>query len=90
MKNNASTRIAIALLLAVATALPFTDVSARTTKPKRPEQSSAGQASVIDGDVEGGSLMAGQSVGMVTQEESVADIIATLVQQAEAALRGRG
>ncbi len=50
MKNNASTRIAIALLLALATALPLTDVSARTTKPKRPEQSSAGQASVIDGD----------------------------------------
>jgi enoyl-[acyl-carrier protein] reductase II len=31
---------------------------------------------VIDGDVENGSLMAGQSVGMVTQEESVAEIIA--------------
>ncbi len=45
---------------------------------------------VIDGDIEGGSLMAGQSVGMVTQEESVADIIAALVQQAEAALHARG
>jgi enoyl-[acyl-carrier protein] reductase II len=45
---------------------------------------------VIDGDVEGGSLMAGQSVGMVTSEESVADIIAALVQQAEAALHARG
>ena len=45
---------------------------------------------VIDGDVENGSLMAGQSVGMVTSEESVADIIATLVQQAEAALHARG
>src|SRR3546814_11801227 len=33
---------------------------------------------VIDGDVEGGSLLAGQSVGMVTQEESVADSIAAL------------
>ena len=45
---------------------------------------------VIDGDVENGSLMAGQSVGMVSEEESVADIIATLVQQADAALHARG
>ena len=45
---------------------------------------------VIDGDVENGSLMAGQSVGMVSEEESVADIVATLVQQAEAALQARG
>ncbi len=37
---------------------------------------------VIDGDVEGGSLMAGQSVGMVTQEQSTADILAELVDQA--------
>ncbi len=44
---------------------------------------------VIDGDVENGSLMAGQSVGMVSEEEGVADIIATLVQQAETALHGR-
>ena len=41
---------------------------------------------VIDGDVEGGSLMAGQSVGMVSREEPVADILAELVAQAEAAL----
>src|SRR5687768_14806153 len=33
---------------------------------------------VIDGDVENGSLMAGQSVGMVTTEEPVAQIIDTL------------
>lgn len=45
---------------------------------------------VIDGDVENGSLMAGQSVGMVSEEEGVADIIATLVQQAETALHARG
>lgn len=45
---------------------------------------------VIDGDVDNGSLMAGQSVGMVTSEESAADIIAALVQQAEAALQKRG
>lgn len=44
---------------------------------------------VIDGDVENGSLMAGQSVGMVTREEPVADIIAMLVDQAEAALTAR-
>jgi len=41
---------------------------------------------VIDGDVESGSVMAGQSVGMVKAEESVADIIKSLVEQAEMAL----
>jgi enoyl-[acyl-carrier protein] reductase II len=44
---------------------------------------------VIDGDVEGGSLMAGQSVGMVTKEEPVADIIAQLLDQAATALERR-
>jgi enoyl-[acyl-carrier protein] reductase II len=41
---------------------------------------------VIDGDVENGSVMAGQSVGMVTKEEPAADIIAELIAQCEAAL----
>jgi enoyl-[acyl-carrier protein] reductase II len=41
---------------------------------------------VIDGDVENGSVMAGQSVGMVTREEPAADIIAELMTQCEAAL----
>jgi len=36
---------------------------------------------VIDGDVEGGSLMAGQSVGFVTHEQSTAAIIEELVGQ---------
>ncbi|MEJ7926914.1 nitronate monooxygenase [Sphingobium sp. AN641] len=45
---------------------------------------------VIDGDVEGGSLMAGQSVGMVKAEEPVATIIATLMDEAAAALGQRG
>jgi enoyl-[acyl-carrier protein] reductase II len=45
---------------------------------------------VIDGDVENGSLMAGQSVGMVTREQPAAEIIAELVGQAAAALAGRG
>jgi len=44
---------------------------------------------VIDGDVEHGSVMAGQSVGMVTKEEPVAEIIATLVAEAAAALERR-
>jgi enoyl-[acyl-carrier protein] reductase II len=44
---------------------------------------------VIDGDVENGSVMAGQSVGMVTAEQTTADIIAELVAQAEAALIAR-
>ena len=41
---------------------------------------------VIDGDIDNGSLMAGQSVGMVTREEPVADIIAELAAAAERAL----
>ena len=45
---------------------------------------------VIDGDVESGSVMAGQSVGMVTREEPVADIIRELVDEAAAALESRG
>ena len=44
---------------------------------------------VIDGDVENGSVMAGQSVGMVTKEEPVADIIAELVGECDAALAQR-
>jgi enoyl-[acyl-carrier protein] reductase II len=44
---------------------------------------------VIDGDVENGSLMAGQSVGMVTQEEPVAEIVAKLMAESEAALARR-
>ncbi len=44
---------------------------------------------VVDGDVEHGSVMAGQSVGMVTKEEPVADIIAELMAQAAAALEAR-
>ena len=41
---------------------------------------------VIEGDVENGSVMAGQSVGMVTSEEPAAAIIAELMAQCEAAL----
>ncbi len=44
---------------------------------------------VIDGDVENGSVMAGQSVGMVTAEQTTASVIAELVDQAVAALRAR-
>ena len=44
---------------------------------------------VIDGDVETGSVMAGQSVGMVTKEEPVAEIIAQLLAECEAALTKR-
>ncbi len=44
---------------------------------------------VIDGDVEHGSVMAGQSVGMVTKEEPLADIIATLLDEAARALEKR-
>ncbi|MCF4167037.1 nitronate monooxygenase [Zavarzinia compransoris] len=44
---------------------------------------------VIDGDVENGSLMAGQSVGMVTREQPMAEIFAELLDQAAAALEHR-
>ena len=45
---------------------------------------------VIDGDIENGSLMAGQSVGMLKQEEPVAAIIEKLMAQSEDALTRRG
>jgi enoyl-[acyl-carrier protein] reductase II len=41
---------------------------------------------VIDGDVEQGSLMAGQSVGLVTAVRPVREILAEIVGRAEAAL----
>ncbi|MSO73535.1 MAG: 2-nitropropane dioxygenase [Alphaproteobacteria bacterium] len=41
---------------------------------------------VIDGDIENGSLMAGQSVGMVTREQTTAEIIEELVEQAIGAI----
>jgi len=44
---------------------------------------------VIEGDVDEGSVMAGQSVGMVTQEQPVAVILAELVAQACTALARR-
>jgi enoyl-[acyl-carrier protein] reductase II len=44
---------------------------------------------VIDGDVENGSIMAGQSVGMVTKEQSVVTILEELTKQAEKALSDR-
>jgi enoyl-[acyl-carrier protein] reductase II len=44
---------------------------------------------VIEGDVENGSLMAGQSVGMVTREQSTPEILDELVAQAVDALLAR-
>ena len=44
---------------------------------------------VIDGDVENGSVMAGQSVGLVTREQPAAGIIDELVNQALIALAAR-
>ena len=43
----------------------------------------------IDGDIEHGSLMAGQSVGMVKAEEPVAEIVAKLMAESEDALSRR-
>jgi enoyl-[acyl-carrier protein] reductase II len=47
------------------------------------------RAAVIDGDIEGGSLMAGQSVGFVTREQSTAEILDELISQALAVLAAR-
>ncbi len=44
---------------------------------------------VIDGDVENGSVMAGQSVGMVTKEQPTAAILQELIEEAIAALVDR-
>jgi enoyl-[acyl-carrier protein] reductase II len=44
---------------------------------------------VVDGDVENGSLMAGQSVGMVTREQPTREILDELVAQAVDALIAR-
>lgn len=44
---------------------------------------------VIEGDVEYGSLMAGQSVGMVTREQPTAEIIAELIEQAIESLQAK-
>ena len=49
----------------------------------------APRRAVIDGDVENGSVMAGQSVGMVTAERSVAEVMVELVEQALTALVAR-
>jgi enoyl-[acyl-carrier protein] reductase II len=45
---------------------------------------------VIDGDVEAGSLMAGQSVGFVAREQTTTEILNELVSQAVAVLAARG
>jgi enoyl-[acyl-carrier protein] reductase II len=45
---------------------------------------------VIDGEVENGSLMAGQSVGMVKVEQPTQDIISELIDQAVQILDARG
>lgn len=45
---------------------------------------------VVDGDVENGSLMAGQSVGMITQEQTTSQIIQELVDQANTFITNKG
>ena len=44
---------------------------------------------VIEGDMEAGSLMAGQSVGFVTREQSTAEILEELIAQSFAVLAAR-
>lgn len=45
---------------------------------------------VVEGDVENGSLMAGQSVGMITQEQTTQQIIQELIDQANLFITSRG
>ncbi len=52
--------------------------------------SGALRRAVVEGDVENGSLMAGQSVGMVTAEQPAAAILQELVSQAARAWAARG
>jgi len=44
---------------------------------------------VVEGDIEKGSIMAGQSVGMVTQEQSTHEVIQELLSQATQTLHAR-
>ncbi|WP_207483633.1 NAD(P)H-dependent flavin oxidoreductase [Arenibaculum pallidiluteum] len=44
---------------------------------------------VVEGDVENGSLMAGQSVGLVTREQPVSEILAEIIEQAVRCLERR-
>jgi enoyl-[acyl-carrier protein] reductase II len=44
---------------------------------------------VVDGDVDTGSVMAGQSVGLVDKEQSISQILAELMGEAEASLTRR-
>lgn len=44
---------------------------------------------VIDGDIENGSLMAGQSVGMISQEQTTEAIIQELIEQANAYIEAK-
>jgi enoyl-[acyl-carrier protein] reductase II len=44
---------------------------------------------VIDGDIEAGSMMAGQSVGFVTREQTIREILDELVSQAVAMMAAR-
>ena len=44
---------------------------------------------VIEGDVERGSLMAGQSVGMVTREQSTQEVMEELLLQAKQSILSR-
>ncbi|MDD3287625.1 MAG: nitronate monooxygenase family protein [Alphaproteobacteria bacterium] len=44
---------------------------------------------VIDGDIDNGSVMAGQSVGMVNKEQPAAEIINELIAQAKTTIRQR-
>jgi enoyl-[acyl-carrier protein] reductase II len=64
----------------------------KTTAQFAIEQFWAGalRRAVIDGDVENGSVMAGQSVGMVTSIQPVLEILQELKAQAIAALEARG
>ncbi|HHW26788.1 MAG TPA: enoyl-[acyl-carrier-protein] reductase FabK [Firmicutes bacterium] len=66
----------------------FLEVEKRGASVAELEALGAGalRRAVVEGDVENGSLMAGQVAAMVTREESCAEMIASIVKTAEEAL----
>jgi NAD(P)H-dependent flavin oxidoreductase YrpB (nitropropane dioxygenase family) len=69
--------------------LPHAALNVTSAHALRCGRAGALRRAVIDGDIENGSLMAGQSVGMLKEEEPVAEIIAKLMAQSEGALSRR-
>ena len=83
--GNEGTRDFVTLQLGLVAQLERDAITPREAGMKLEEFWIGGlKKAAIDGDVENGSLMAGQSVGLVNERKSVADTIAELLDQATA------